>query len=234
MNLILCIFIGRVTDGEGRATKAAVLGEEELDEADAILQLELLTLDVVLTQLYLQEIVAHGHTCLQGDIDVLGDISQQGLDSLDGLHLLLKGHQLPEVLFGGLLDLVLGELELQTAYLLAHLCQAIAIDDLSTSEDGLHSRDATNGTILHHGDADGVGQIGKHLWGHLLGKYLSQRLGYDLRGGDGGLGHALIGIEPEARGTDVGEILGEGLTALLLGGVDVVTGLTDGEIVVEG
>ena len=45
------------------------------------------------------------------------DIGQQGLNCLDGFHLLLEGNQLPIVLLGLLLDLVLRELKLQTAKL---------------------------------------------------------------------------------------------------------------------
>ena len=231
---LVCPFIGWCHEGEDGIAETAVLGDEELNDGGGIAQGELLTGDIVLAQLYLQEVVAHGDACLQGDIDILGDISEQRLDGLDGLHLLLKGHELPEVLLGGLLDLVLGELQLQTADVLAHLCQAVAVDDLSSSEDGLHSSDTADGTILHHRDVDGVAQVGKHLWRHLLRHRLSQRLRQQLRGIDGGLSHALVGIEPEACGADIGEILGEGLAALLLGGADVETCLSDGKIVVEG
>ena len=231
---LVCSYFGWCHEGEGGIAEAAVLCEEEPDNRGGIAQGELLTGNVVLTQLYLQEVVTHGNTCLQGNTDILDNICQQGLDGLDGLHLLLKRQELPEVLFGGLLDFVLGELQLQTAHLLAHLRQAIAVDNLPTREDGLHGHHTTNGAILQHRDADGVRHIDQYLLRHLLSEHLSQRLRQKVRGGEGGLGHALVGIEPKPNGADIGEILRKGLAALLLGGADVETSLTDGNVILEG
>ena len=69
-------------------------------------EFQALALDIVLTQLHLQQIVAHGHPGAHSHIDILADISQQGIDGIDGLHLLLQRGQLPEILFSCFLDLV--------------------------------------------------------------------------------------------------------------------------------
>ena len=114
------------------------------------MQLQLLTLDVVLAKLHLQQIVLHSHTGTHGHVDILMDFLQQGLDSLDGLHLLLQGYQLPVVLLGLLQHIVLGELQLKSADVLAYPGEFVAIDDLSTGKDRLDSRQTANGSVLHH------------------------------------------------------------------------------------
>ena len=94
----------------------------------------------------------------EGGKYILGDIAEQGLDGLDGLHLLLQRGQLPKILLGCLLNLVLRELQLQPAHVLAHLGELIAVNNLSTSENGLHGLHTCDGAVLHHRDADRIGQ----------------------------------------------------------------------------
>ena len=127
-----------------------MLRQEQAYNRDAILQLQLLTLDVVLAKLHLQQIVLHSHTGTHGHVDILMDFLQQGLDSLDGLHLLLQGYQLPVVLLGLLQHIVLGELQLESADVLAYPGEFVTIDDLSTGKDRLDSRQTANGSVLHH------------------------------------------------------------------------------------
>ena len=158
-----------ITDDKRRIAQAAVLRQQETDDGDAVLQLQALTLDIVLTQLYLQQVVAHCQTSTHGYIDIFVDAGQQRIDSLDGLHFLLQRGQLPEVLFGSLLHLVSRQLQLQTTHVLTNFGQFVAVDNLTTGKDGLHRHQRTNGTVLHHRDADGVGQGCKrfgrqHLW----------------------------------------------------------------------
>ena len=158
MSFIFC-GVGGVTGNEGGVAETAVLGKEKLDERDAVAELQLVALHIVLTELHLEQVVAQGDACLQSDIDILGNIIQQSLDSLNGLHLLLQRNKLPEILLRGLLDFILRELELQAAHLLAHPCELIAVDDLSSSKDGLYGIDTSDSTILHHRDTDRVGEV---------------------------------------------------------------------------
>ena len=222
------------SDDKRRVAQTAILRQQEADDGDAVLQFQSLTLDVVLAQLHLQQVVAHGHTSTHGHIHIFIDIAQQGIDSLDGLHLLLQRGQLPEILFGSLLHLVFGQLQLQAAHVLAHLGQFVAVDNLTTSKDGLHSHQRTDGAVLHHRDADGVAQ-GSQCFSrqHLCQSHPQFRRNHS-RGVDVHLRHALVGIEPETRAADVGEILGKGLLALLLGSLDVAAGVAYGDVVVEG
>ena len=146
-----------------RVAEATVLRQQETDDGDAILQFQALTLDVVLAQLYLQQVVAHSQTSAHSYIDIIMDASQQCIDSIDGLHLLLQRGQLPEVLFGSLFHLVFRQLQLETTDVLANFGEFVAVDDLPTGKHGLYSHQRTDGTILHHRDADGVGQGYKRL-----------------------------------------------------------------------
>ena len=44
----------------------------------------------------------------------------------------------------------------------------------------------------------------------------------------------IVGVEPESRAADVGEILREGLLALLLGCLDVISCRADSDIILQG
>ena len=140
---------------------------------------------------------------------------------------------MPEVLFGGLLHLVFRELELQTSDILPHLGKFVAVDDLSTGEDGLDGRDPGNGTVLHHRNADGVGKGRQCLGGEHLCEGCPQLRGHILRQVQGGLSHTLVGIEPETRTTDVGEVLRESLPTLLLGGINRMSGTANGNVILQ-
>ena len=116
--------------------EAGVLPQELLHDEYSVLKLQLLTLHVVLAQLHLQQVVAHGQASTDGHIHIFIYISQQSLNRLDGFHLLLKRD------------------ELQSADILTHLGETVAVDDLTSSEDGLDSRHASYGAVFHHRDTD--------------------------------------------------------------------------------
>ena len=99
---------------------------------------------------------------------------EHGINSIDGLQLLLHGNQLPVILLGLVLHLVLRQLQLQTGGLLTYLGEFITVDDLSAGKDGLHGIDACQCTILHHRDADRIGKGGQRLGRERLGKRHSQ------------------------------------------------------------
>ena len=181
----------------------------------------------------MQQVVAHGHAGTNCHINVLVQVGQQGFHSIDGGELFVERHQLPIVLADGTFHLLLGQLQLEFANLLTHTCQAVSVDYLSTSKDGLHGGDGCNDTTLHHCHIHRGGQ-GCHCfrW-ERLGKRGTQlrrdhRLWVECH-----LCHSSVGIECGSSSTHVREVLREGLSPLLVCCLNVVVSRTRGEVILE-
>ena len=145
----------------------------------------------------------------------------------------MERHQLPVVLADGTLHLLLGQPQLELADLLAHACQAVAVDDLSTGKDGLHGGDGGDGAILHHRHVHGTGQCGEGFGRECLCQCGTQLGRNHLLRVERHLCHAAIGVERGSGGADVGEILREGLAPLLVCRLDVVVCRPRGDVVLQ-
>ena len=154
--------------GKRGVAQAAILSQQQPDEREPVLQLQLLAIDVILTKLHLQQVVAQGNSGLQCDVHVLGNICQQSRRRIHGFHFLLQRDELPEIFLCGALHLVFRELQLQGADLFAETGELVAIDDLSAGKDGLGGNDTGQCSFLHHRDADGISQSGQCLGGQRL------------------------------------------------------------------
>ena len=161
------------------------------------------------------------------------DVGQQGFYRLQGAHLLLQRHYLPEVLGGVLLYLVFGELQLQLAHFLAQTGQLVAVYYLPAGEDGLHGAHTGHHAVFHHRHTGGVGQGRQRFGRKRLGQGLSQGGVYHFAGVDVHLGHAVVGGEPESGAAHVGKVMGVGFLALLAGGLYVLAGLAHAGIVLQ-
>ena len=220
--------------GIGGEAHAAELSQEHLDEGLPVVELEALALDIVLAELHLQEVVVQRHASLDRRLHIVADSAEQGVHGIKGASFLVHGDELPIILLDLCLYIFLRELQLQLTNFLAEACELVAKDDLSACEEGLHSCDACQRALLHHLDGhrrrechEGFGRQ------HLCQR--SAQLGRDiLRGVDFHLSHRTVGLEAQRRAADRGEIVGEGLLALLLSGFDVEATLAQGDVVVQG
>ena len=68
--------VGLVSDDKRSIAQAAVLRQQQADNRYAVLQFQALTLDIILAQLYLQQVVAHGQTCANSHIHIFKYITQ--------------------------------------------------------------------------------------------------------------------------------------------------------------
>ncbi len=153
---------------ELRTTQSAILPQQHLYQADAVLQLQPLTGHIVLAQLHLQQVITEGDASPYGHFHVLPDACQQAVNGIKRLHFLIQRHQLPVVLFRLQRHLVLCQLQLQQTDILTNLGKTVSIDNLSTGKDGLYGIDTRQHTVLEHGDADGTGQCRQCLSGQHL------------------------------------------------------------------
>ena len=91
------------------------MGQHHLADADAVLQLDALTGQFILVELYLQQVVVQRNACLDGRPYVFLDAFKIAAGGIDSVEFLLELYQLPEILLGGMFHFACGQLSLQLA-----------------------------------------------------------------------------------------------------------------------
>ena len=145
-SLFMAATVGRHVCGD-----TAILSDEHLQQPQSIVQLQALTLQLVLPKFHLQQIVTEDETSLHSKAHIPMDGVQHLARCCQRLLLFLQRHHLPVVMLHLLLHLAFGKSQLQPTDVLPKACQPIAIHNLSTYKNWLYGRHTDNRPILHHG-----------------------------------------------------------------------------------